>query len=90
MIRGGSYLCHHSYCLRYRVSARNALHARPTTGNVGFRAVAAGDGVGSALLHAFGIGLFAQLSLLLAGLLVCWVTVRPKIVGILGGFGAGR
>ena len=41
------------------------------------------------MLHAFGIGLLAQLSLLLAGLLVCWVTVRPKIVGILGGFGAG-
>ena len=41
------------------------------------------------MLEAFGIGLLAQLSLLLAGLLVCWVTVRPKIVGILGGFGAG-
>ncbi len=35
--RGGSYLCHHSYCLRYRVSARNALTPDSTTGNVGFR-----------------------------------------------------
>jgi formylglycine-generating enzyme len=35
--RGGSYLCHHSYCLRYRVSARNALPPDSTTGNVGFR-----------------------------------------------------
>ena len=26
--RGGSYLCHHSYCRRYRVSARNSLDAR--------------------------------------------------------------
>ena len=39
--RGGSYLCHHSYCLRYRVSARNALPPDSTTGNVGFRVVAA-------------------------------------------------
>ncbi len=38
--RGGSYLCHHSYCLRYRVSARNALTPDSTTGNVGFRVVA--------------------------------------------------
>ncbi len=37
--RGGSYLCHHSYCLRYRVSARNALTPDSTTGNVGFRCV---------------------------------------------------
>jgi zinc transporter ZupT len=41
------------------------------------------------MLEAFGWGLLAQLSLLLAGLLVCWVTVPTKVVGILGGFGAG-
>jgi formylglycine-generating enzyme required for sulfatase activity len=35
--RGGSYLCHHSYCRRYRVSARNSLEPDSTTGNTGFR-----------------------------------------------------
>jgi formylglycine-generating enzyme required for sulfatase activity len=37
--RGGSYLCHASYCRRYRVSARNALTPDSSTGNVGFRCV---------------------------------------------------
>jgi ZIP family zinc transporter len=41
------------------------------------------------MLEAFGWGLLAQSSLLVAGLLVCWVTVPSKVVGILGGFGAG-
>jgi sulfatase modifying factor 1 len=37
--RGGSYLCHHSYCRRYRVAARNSLEPESTTGNTGFRCV---------------------------------------------------
>jgi formylglycine-generating enzyme required for sulfatase activity len=37
--RGGSYLCHDSYCNRYRTSARNALTPDSSTGNVGFRCV---------------------------------------------------
>jgi ZIP family zinc transporter len=41
------------------------------------------------MLEALGWGLLAQSSLLIAGLLVCWVTVPTKLVGILGGFGAG-
>ena len=41
------------------------------------------------MLEAFGLGVLAQSSLLLAGLLVCWVTVPPKVVGALAGFGAG-
>ena len=39
--RGGSYLCHHSYCRRYRVAARNAMEPVSTTGNTGFRCVRA-------------------------------------------------
>ncbi len=39
--RGGSYLCHASYCRRYRVSARQLLPRNSTTGNIGFRCVAA-------------------------------------------------
>ena len=35
--RGGSYLCHASYCRRYRVAARNALTPDSSTGNTGFR-----------------------------------------------------
>jgi ZIP family zinc transporter len=41
------------------------------------------------MLEAFGLGVLAQASLLLAGLLVCWVTVPRRLVGILAGFGAG-
>jgi ZIP family zinc transporter len=41
------------------------------------------------VLEALGWGLLAQSSLLLAGLLVCWVALPTKLVGILGGFGAG-
>lgn len=41
------------------------------------------------MLDAFLLGLAAQSSLLLAGLLACWVGVPPRVVGILGGFGSG-
>jgi formylglycine-generating enzyme len=37
VMRGGSYLCHESYCRRYRVSARSANTPDSTTGNLGFR-----------------------------------------------------
>ena len=37
--KGGSYLCHHSYCHRYRVAARIANTPDSSTGNVGFRCV---------------------------------------------------
>jgi sulfatase modifying factor 1 len=36
-LRGGSYLCHSSYCYRYRVSARMANTPDSSTGNTGFR-----------------------------------------------------
>jgi len=35
--RGGSYLCHASYCRRYRTSARMAMTPDSSTGNTGFR-----------------------------------------------------
>jgi sulfatase modifying factor 1 len=38
-IRGGSYLCHRSYCNRYRVAARSANTPDSSTGNIGFRCV---------------------------------------------------
>jgi sulfatase modifying factor 1 len=37
VIRGGSYLCHESYCYRYRVAARSANTPDSSTGNTGFR-----------------------------------------------------
>ena len=40
VIRGGSYLCHASYCNRYRVSARHHNHAASSTGHMGFRCAA--------------------------------------------------
>jgi formylglycine-generating enzyme required for sulfatase activity len=39
--RGGSYLCHESYCWRYRVDSRSANTTDSTTGNTGFRVVTA-------------------------------------------------
>ncbi|MFJ9367638.1 formylglycine-generating enzyme family protein [Nocardia sp. NPDC101769] len=41
VIKGGSYLCHHSYCNRYRLGARSSNTPESATGNTGFR-VAAG------------------------------------------------
>lgn len=35
--RGGSYLCHDSYCNRYRVAARSSNTPDSSTGNMGFR-----------------------------------------------------
>ena len=35
--KGGSYLCHDSYCRRYRVAARQGNSPDSSTGNVGFR-----------------------------------------------------
>lgn len=37
VIRGGSYLCHASYCHRYRVAARSSNTVDSTVGNLGFR-----------------------------------------------------
>jgi formylglycine-generating enzyme required for sulfatase activity len=36
-MRGGSFLCHASYCNRYRVAARNSNTPDSTSGNCGFR-----------------------------------------------------
>jgi sulfatase modifying factor 1 len=38
--RGGSYLCHLSYCRRYRVSARFGSEPESSAGHTGFRVVA--------------------------------------------------
>lgn len=38
--RGGSYLCHDSYCNRYRVAARDHSASGDSTGNLGFRVAA--------------------------------------------------
>ncbi|PAV31178.1 serine/threonine protein phosphatase [Virgibacillus profundi] len=40
VMRGGSYLCHHSYCNRYRVAARSSNTPDSSTGNLGFRCAA--------------------------------------------------
>jgi formylglycine-generating enzyme required for sulfatase activity len=39
-MRGGSYLCHASYCNRYRVAARSGSPPDSSSGNVGFRCAA--------------------------------------------------
>ena len=39
VLKGGSYLCHDSYCNRYRVAARYANTPESATGNAGFRCV---------------------------------------------------
>ena len=37
VLRGGSYLCHDSYCRRYRTSARTSSSADTSLGHTGFR-----------------------------------------------------
>ena len=37
VLRGGSYMCHASYCRRYRTSARTAVTADSSLGHTGFR-----------------------------------------------------
>ena len=39
-MRGGSYLCHESYCRRYRVAARSSNTPDSSTDNLGFRVAA--------------------------------------------------
>ncbi|MCO4252077.1 formylglycine-generating enzyme family protein [Pseudarthrobacter raffinosi] len=39
VMRGGSYLCHDSYCNRYRVAARTSNTPESSSGNCGFRTV---------------------------------------------------
>jgi sulfatase modifying factor 1 len=39
LLKGGSYLCHRSYCYRYRIAARTGATADSSTGHVGFRLV---------------------------------------------------
>ncbi|WP_372867655.1 formylglycine-generating enzyme family protein [Planomicrobium okeanokoites] len=40
VMRGGSYLCHESYCNRYRVAARTSNTMDSSAGNIGFRCAA--------------------------------------------------
>jgi formylglycine-generating enzyme len=42
VLRGGSYLCHDSYCNRYRNAARSANTPDSSMANAGFRTVASG------------------------------------------------
>jgi hypothetical protein len=39
LTKGGSYLCHRSYCYRYRIDARSGSTADSSTGHMGFRIV---------------------------------------------------
>ena len=39
VIKGGSVLCHDSYCIRYRVSARTSNSVDSSTSNMGFRVI---------------------------------------------------
>lgn len=39
LTKGGSHLCHASYCHRYRIAARNGNTADSATGHIGFRIV---------------------------------------------------
>ncbi|MEU4426072.1 formylglycine-generating enzyme family protein [Actinoplanes sp. NPDC024001] len=53
VMRGGSYLCHDSYCNRYRNAARSANTPDSSTGNIGFRTVEL-DGAGTDQLSRTG------------------------------------
>ncbi len=47
-LRGGSYLCHASYCRRYRTSARTGATADSSLGHTGFRLAVSSRGATSA------------------------------------------
>ena len=36
-MKGGSYLCHRSYCYRYRIAARSGRSPDTSAGHTGFR-----------------------------------------------------
>lgn len=44
VMRGGSYLCHDSYCNRYRVAARSRNTPDSASGNLGFRCASRAEG----------------------------------------------
>ncbi len=58
VMRGGSYLCHHSYCHRYRVGARSSSGPDSSAGNLGFRTVAglAENGPPDQRAHRISVG----------------------------------
>ena len=37
VLKGGSFLCHKSYCYRYRIAARTSMTADSSTSNAGLR-----------------------------------------------------
>jgi formylglycine-generating enzyme required for sulfatase activity len=43
-MRGGSFLCHASYCNRYRVAARGSNTPASSASNIGFRVAAPAGG----------------------------------------------
>lgn len=43
-LRGGSFLCHESYCNRYRVAARSSNTPDSSSSNIGFRVARIADG----------------------------------------------
>src|SRR5450755_4117721 len=46
VMRGGSYLCHASYCNRYRVDGRSSNTPDSSTGSLSFRVARSGSGGG--------------------------------------------
>ena len=49
VIKGGSYLCARSHCVRFRASARHPQEADVTTSHIGFRTVLRVTGARAAL-----------------------------------------
>jgi sulfatase modifying factor 1 len=43
VMKGGSYLCHRSYCYRYRIAARSGRSPNTSAGHTGFRVAYAAD-----------------------------------------------
>lgn len=52
VMRGGSYLCHDSYCNRYRNAARSQNTPDSSMGNAGFRTVSRSPGLATASTRA--------------------------------------
>lgn len=79
VIRGGSYLCHASYCNRYRVAARSKNTPDSSTGHGGFRCawdVGRGDRTRVALPPVTATLIWILVGLAAIGLYLSWTAGR--------------
>jgi formylglycine-generating enzyme required for sulfatase activity len=56
VVKGGSHLCAHNYCLRYRPAARQGETLDTATSHIGFRCIVRGDASGKRTMNVDKVG----------------------------------